>query len=95
MLGLHRHRLISPEFTCTYRVKVPYLTNGRESSVEVVHIIVLGLARVHPNTTKQRVAHCYPLRATVKAVDDKLDYSPAGLGFLRGGALEHRDCTES
>ena len=52
----------------TYRVKVPEPTNGRESCVEVVDAIVLGLPRVHPNTTKQRFAHCYSLRAPVKAV---------------------------
>ena len=70
VLGLHRYRLLSPEFTCTYRVKVPEPTNERESCVELVHAIVLGLTWVHPNTTKQRDAHyCYPLRAPVKAVD--------------------------
>ena len=53
VLGLHRYRLLSPEFTFPYRVKVPEPTNGRESCVEVVHDIVLGLPRVHPNTTKQ------------------------------------------
>ena len=68
VLGLHRHRFLSPSLS-TYRLKVPEPTNGRESWVEVVHAIVLGLPRVHPNTTKQRVAHCYPLRAPVKAVD--------------------------
>ena len=57
------------EFTCTYKVKVPEPTNGRESCVEVVHAIVLGLARADPSTTKQRLAHCYPLRAPVEAVD--------------------------
>ena len=41
VLGLHRHRLLSAEFTCTYRVKVPEPTNGREYFVEVVHAIVL------------------------------------------------------
>ena len=67
VLGLHRYRLLSPEFTSTYRVKVPEPTNERESCVEVVHAIVLG--RVHLNTTKQRFAHCYPLQGLVKAVD--------------------------
>ena len=90
---LHRHRFLSPSHS-TYRLKVQEPTKGRESCVEVVHAIVLGLTRVHPNTTKQRVAHCYPLRATVKAVDDKLDYSPAGLGFLSGGTLERLDGTK-
>ena len=68
VLVLHQHRFISPSLS-TYRLKVPEPTNGRESWVEVVHAIVLGLPRVHPNTTKQRFAHCYPLRAPVKAVD--------------------------
>ena len=68
VLGLHRHRFLSPSLS-TYRLKVPKPTNGRESCVEVVHVIVLGLPRVHPNRTKQSVAHCYPLRAPVKAVD--------------------------
>ena len=57
------------EFTCTYRVKVPEPTNGRESCVEVVHAIVLGLAKAHPTTTKQRLAHCYPPWDPVEAVD--------------------------
>ena len=57
------------ESKCTYRVKVPEPTDGRESCVEVVDAIVLGLPRVHPNRTKQGVAHFYPLRAPVKAVD--------------------------
>ena len=47
----------------------PEPRNGREYCVEVVDAIVLGLTRVKPNTTKQRVAHFYPLRAPVKAVD--------------------------
>ena len=68
VLVLHRHRFLSPSLS-TYRLKVPEPTNGRESCVEVVHAIVLGLPMVHPNTTKQRVAHCYPLRAPVQAVD--------------------------
>ena len=69
VLGLHRYRLLSPEFTFPYRVKVREPMNEREPCVEVVHAIVLGLTMVHPNTTKQRDAHCYPLRAPVKAVD--------------------------
>ena len=68
VLGLHRHRFLSPSLS-TYRVKVPEPPDGRESCVEVVHAIVLGLPRVHPNTTKERFAHCYPLRAPVEAVD--------------------------
>ena len=71
VLGLHghRHRLLSPGFTCTHRVKVAEPTDGRESCVEVVHAIILGLPRVHDNTTKQRVAHCYPLRDPMNAID--------------------------
>ena len=53
----------------TYRLKVPEPTNERGSCVQLVHDIVMGLPRVHPNTTKKRIAHCYPLRAPVKAVD--------------------------
>ena len=68
VLGLHRHRFLSPSLS-TYRLKVPEPTNGIESSVEVVHAIDLGLPRVHTNTNKQRVAHFYPLRAPVKSVD--------------------------
>ena len=49
---------------------------------------------VHPNTTKHRVTHFYPLRAPVKDVDDNLEYSPAGLGFRRRGAPELRDGTK-
>ena len=60
---------LSPEFTFPYRVKVREPTNERECCVEVVHAIVLGLPRVHPNTTNQGDAHFYPLRAPVKAVD--------------------------
>ena len=69
VLGLHQHRLLSRELICIYRVKVLEPMNGRESCVELVHAIVLGIPRVHPNTTKQIVAHFYPLRAPVKAVD--------------------------
>ena len=42
---------------------------GGGSCVEVVYDFVLSLTRAHPNTNKQSVAHCYPLRAPVKAVD--------------------------
>ena len=69
-------------------------TVGEESSVEVGHTIVLGLPMVEPNTTKQIVAHCYPLRAPVNAVGDKFDSAPAGLGIRRRGAPEHRDGTK-
>ena len=55
VLVLHRYRLLSPEFTFPYRVKVREPTNEMESCVEVVHAIVLGLPRVHPNTTKQDI----------------------------------------
>ena len=59
-------------FTSVLRVvyaKYSLTPSERESSVELVHAIVLGLPTVHPNTTKQRVAHYYPLRVPVKAVD--------------------------
>ena len=59
---------LSLEFTCTTRPKLLERRNGRESFEELGHTIVLGLARVHPNTTKQSFEHCYPLRAPVKAV---------------------------
>ena len=85
VLGPDRHPFLSPSLS-TYRVKVPKSTNGRESCVELVHAIVLGLPRVHPNTTKQIVAYFYPLCAPVKAVDDKVNFSPAGIGFRRRGA---------
>ena len=49
---------------------------------------------MHPNTTKQLVSHCYPLPAPVKVVDDKLDFSPAGLGLRRRGASERRNPTK-
>ena len=49
VLGLHRHRFLSLSLS-TYRVKVAEPMNGRESCVDVVHAIVLGLPRVHPNT---------------------------------------------
>ena len=65
-----------------------------ESSEELGHTIVLGLPIVHPNTTKQRVAHCYPLPAPVNAVDDKFDSAPTGLGFRHRGAPERRDGTK-
>ena len=94
VVGLHRHRLLSSEFTCAYSVKVPERTNGRESSEELGHTIVLRLPWVHPNTTKQIVAHCYLLRAPVKAIDDKFDSAPAGLGFRRRGAPERRNGTK-
>ena len=68
VLVLHRHRFLSPGLG-TYRVKVREPTNGRESCVEVLHAIVWGLPRVHPNTTKHRVIHFYPLRAPVNDVD--------------------------
>ena len=68
VLVLHRHRFLSPSLS-TYRLNVPGPTNGGGSCVEVVHDIVLSLPRAHPNTTKQSVPHCYPLRAPVKAID--------------------------
>ena len=55
VLGLHRYRLLAPEFTFPYRVKVRESTSERESYVEVVHAIVLGLPRVHTNKTKQEM----------------------------------------
>ena len=57
------------EFTCTYRVKVSEPSDGRESCVELVHAIGLSLPRAHHDITKKIVAHCYPLRAPVEAVD--------------------------
>ena len=42
VLGHHRHRFLSLSLS-TYRLKVPEPTNERESCVEVVHAIVLGL----------------------------------------------------
>ena len=75
--------------------KLPEMDDRGESSVEVVHTIVLGLPRVQPNTTKQRVAHFYPLRAPVNTVDDKFDWAPTVLGFRRRGAPERRGGTKS
>ena len=95
VLGPDRHPFLSPSLS-TYRVKVREPTNGRESCVEVVDAIVLGLPRVHPNTTKKSNSHWYPLRAPVKAVEtDKLDYSQAGLGFHHIRAPERRGGTKS
>ena len=85
----------SLEFTCTTSPKLPERRNGRESSEELGHTIVLRLPWVHPNTTKQIVAHCYLLRAPVKAIDDKFDSAPAGLGFHRRGAPERWNGTKS
>ena len=68
LLVLHRHRFLSLSLS-TRRLNVPEPTSGGESCVEVVHAIVLSLPRGHPNKTKQRFAHCYPLRAPMKAVD--------------------------
>ena len=55
----------SLEFTCTTGPKLPEWRNGRESCEELGHTIVLGLPSVHPNTSKQRVAHFYPLQALI------------------------------
>ena len=52
---------LSLEFTCTTGPKLPERTNEREYCEELGHTTVLGLPNVHPNTSKQRVAHCYPL----------------------------------
>ena len=68
VLGLHRHRFLSPSLS-TYGLNVPAPTNGGGSCVDAVHDVVFSLPRAHPNTTKQSVAHFYPLRAPVKAVD--------------------------
>ena len=58
-------------------------TIGGEYSIGVSHTIVLGLPWVDLKTTKQRVAHCYPLRAPVNDVGDKFDSAPAGPGLDR------------
>ena len=79
----------------TYSLKVPDRTNRRESCQELGYAFVLGLPRAYPNTTKQLVPRCYPHAASVKVVDDKLDFSPAGLGFRRRGGPERRDATTS
>ena len=50
---LHRHPLLSIEFTCTYILKVPEGSNGRESSEELVHAIVFMLPTAHPNKKKE------------------------------------------
>ena len=67
----------------------------RKSCQELGYTFLLGLPRAYPNTTKQLVPVCYPLPASVKVVDDKLDFSPAGLGFRRRGGPERRDATTS
>ena len=77
---------LSLKFTCTTSPKLPERRNGRESCEELGHTIVLGLPSVHPNTSKQRVAHCYRLRAPVNDVADKFGSALAGLGFRRRGA---------
>ena len=79
----------------TYSVKVPDRTNRRESCQELGYTFVLGIPMAYPNTTKQLVPLCYPLPASVKVVDDKLDFSPAGLGFRRRGGPERPDATNS
>ena len=50
---LHRHPLLSREYTCAFSLKFPERTNRSESSDECVHTIVLGLHRAQPNITKQ------------------------------------------
>ena len=55
---------LSLEFTCTSGPKLIELRNGRESCEELGYTTILGLPSVHPNTYKQRVAHCYPLQGS-------------------------------
>jgi hypothetical protein len=57
--------------------------------------LVLGVRRAYPNTTKQKVPVVYPLSALVMGVDEKFDFSAAGLGFHRSGALERRNPTKT
>ena len=54
----------SLEFTCSTSLKLAERRNGREYFEGLGHIIVLGLPSVHPNTSKQRVAHWYPLEGS-------------------------------
>jgi len=49
----------------------------------------------YPNTTKQKVPLVYPLSTPVMGVDEKFDFSPAGLGFCRSGAPERRNPTKT
>ena len=57
---LYRHPLLSMEFTCAYRLKVPYRTKHLESCKEVGSTFVFCVPTAYPNTTKQLVPHCYP-----------------------------------
>ena len=80
---LHRHALLSMEFTCAYRLKVPYRTKHRESSKELGSTFVFCVPMAYPNTTKQQVPHCYPLSTRYRVYSYKSGISPAGLGFHR------------
>ena len=54
---------------CATSPKPPKTDYRGESSIKMVHTIVLGLARVHPNTTKQLVPPGYPVPTNVSGVD--------------------------
>ena len=97
---LHRHPLLSREFTCTYSLKVLEGSNGRESSEELVHAIGFMLPRAHPNTNTQLVPLFYPILTPVPAVVSYHAYFSSGsrVSQERGpGASEshHSDFNES
>src|SRR5664279_240489 len=79
----------------TYNSKLPLRANRRESCEELGYILVLHVPMAYPNTTKQKVPLVYLLSTPVMGVDDKFDFSPAGLGFRRSGAPEHRNPTKT
>ena len=89
---LHRHALFSREFTCTYSLKDPERSNGRESSEELVHTIVLGLPRAHPNTTKQLVTLFYPILTPEPALVIKAWFFSSGarVSSKRGSGADRK-----
>ena len=88
---LHRHPLLSMEFTCAYRPKVLYRMKHRESSEELGSTFVFCVPMAYPNTTKQLVPHFYPFRRRYRVYSYRSGISPARLGFHRRGAPERLD----
>src|SRR5664279_5060760 len=62
----------------TYSSKLPLRANQRESCEELGYILVLGVPRAYPNTTKQKVPLVYPLSTPVMGVDEKFDFFSSG-----------------
>ena len=79
---LHRHPLLSMEFTCASRLKVTY----REFSEELVSTFVFSVPMAYPKTTKKQVPHFYPLPTPLLCVLVQVRYFSSRARVLTEGA---------